>query len=71
MVLPLQEDCGILEWVNNTSTLRDCLSGIYAAEGITDRATWSRVKTMWDRHTARPCCELPEAFVALCSPAVV
>ncbi|CAD7704331.1 unnamed protein product, partial [Ostreobium quekettii] len=33
-VLPLTEDCGILEWINNLKSLRSITEGLYTAEGL-------------------------------------
>jgi serine/threonine-protein kinase ATR len=36
-VLPLNEECGILEWVENTHPLRGILRSIYDAKNLTVR----------------------------------
>ena len=33
-VLPLTEDCGILEWINHLNSLRSICEGLYSAEGL-------------------------------------
>lgn len=36
-VVPLNEDCGIIQWVNNTVAFRHALNKIYEADGITPK----------------------------------
>lgn len=33
-VLPMREDCGLIEWVNNTTTYRNVISSIHRGHGI-------------------------------------
>ncbi len=33
-VMPLNEECGMLEWVNNTVALRPILTRLYEARGV-------------------------------------
>lgn len=48
-VLPLTEDCGLVEWVPHTVGLRHCVQDVYAAEGLFDPSTTNgRIKTMYD-----------------------
>ena len=50
-VTPLTEDCGILEWVPKTGTLRSAVQGIYQQEGHFDpRRTNSVIDAMYKQH---------------------
>ncbi|BDA43155.1 Serine/threonine-protein kinase ATR at C-terminar half [Coccomyxa sp. Obi] len=54
-VVPLSEDCGFIEWVPQTVTLRNICNEVYAAEGITDmRSTLASVNTIHKNHIAAP-----------------
>ncbi len=46
-MVPLSEDCGFIEWVPQTVTLRNICNEVYAGEGITDmRSTLASVNTI-------------------------
>lgn len=48
-VVPLTEDCGIVQWVPHTVGLRHCIQDVYAAEGLFDpHTTNSGIKAMYD-----------------------
>lgn len=48
-VLPLTEDCGLVEWVPHTVGLRHCVQDVYAAEGLFSRETTNgKIKAMYD-----------------------
>ena len=48
-VLPLTEDCGLVEWVPHTVGLRHCVQDVYAAEGLFDPATTNAaIKALYD-----------------------
>ena len=50
-VTPLTEDCGILEWVPRTGTLRSAVQGIYQQEGFYDpRRTNTTIDGMYKQH---------------------
>jgi hypothetical protein len=49
-VTPLTEDCGILEWVPKTGTLRTAVQGIYEQEGHFDRKTNGVIDSMYKHH---------------------
>ena len=51
---PLQEDCGLVEWVNHTAPLRPALHKIYTAEGLTDKAMNAKIKALYDKHQVGP-----------------
>ena len=48
---PLTEDCGILEWVPKTGTLRTAVQGMYQQEGLFDpRKTNGTIDSMYKHH---------------------
>ncbi|CAL5040806.1 unnamed protein product [Urochloa decumbens] len=47
-VVPLTEDCGMIEWVPNTRGLRLILQDIYTAHGKFDRMKNSQIKKIYD-----------------------
>ena len=48
---PLTEDCGILEWVPKTGTLRSAVQGMYQQEGLFDpRRTNGTIDSMYKHH---------------------
>jgi hypothetical protein len=50
-VTPLTEDCGILEWVPKTGTLRSAVQGVYQQEGFFDpRRTNTTIDGMYKQH---------------------
>lgn len=51
-MIPLSEDCGFIEWVPETVTLRNCCTGVYEAEGLFDkRLTLAGVSKIWKGFT--------------------
>jgi hypothetical protein len=58
-VIPLSEDCGFIEWVPQTVTLRNCCTGVYEAEGLFDRRlTLAGVSKIWQSFTVSLCWKL-------------
>ena len=56
MVMPLTEDCGIVEWVPHTTGLRHCCEAAYTAEGFYDRkGTNSAIKKLYDHYPVPHC----------------
>ena len=49
-VTPLTEDCGILEWVPKTGTLRTAVQSIYEQEGYFDRKTNGTIDHLYKQH---------------------
>ena len=49
-VVPLTEDCGIIQWVNCTQGLRHCCSTTYTSLGLHHKHTLQQIKQMYDRH---------------------
>lgn len=45
---PLTEDCGLVEWVNDLSTLRHTVQAMLSAEGIYHKNTNSTIKKMYE-----------------------
>lgn len=53
-VAPLTEECGLVEWVPNTSTFRNCCQEVYSAEGLFDhKYTNPKIKHMYDKFPVR------------------
>ena len=53
-VVPLTEDCGIIEWVPNTNGFRHCCQDMYVADGLFDRKTTNKdIKETYDRWQGR------------------
>ena len=50
MVSPLTDDCGIIEWVRHTCSLRSVLDELYKAAGLDPKAWALKVQAMYDRH---------------------
>ena len=50
-VLPLNEECGILEWVNNTTGIRNILNDLYRAKNLYTRAR--DIKAVFDCKDAK------------------
>jgi len=51
-VVPLNEECGIIEWVNNTIGFRHILNSIYRAKNILTPV--SELKEIYERPTPSP-----------------
>mmetsp|Transcript_10928 Transcript_10928/g.67521 ORF Transcript_10928/g.67521 Transcript_10928/m.67521 type:complete len:2630 (+) Transcript_10928:210-8099(+) len=48
-VIPLTEECGLIEWVHNTTGLRHVCQDVYTREGLFDRRrTNPQIKKMYD-----------------------
>ena len=45
---PLTEDCGLVEWVNDLSTLRHTVQSMLIAEGLYHKSTNATIKKMYD-----------------------
>ena len=52
-VIPLSEDCGIIEWVPNTTGLRHVMQNLYVHEGIFGRHTHNDIKEIYERWKGR------------------
>lgn len=53
-VVPLSEDCGFIEWVPQTVTLRNVCTEVYAAEGLTDmKSTLASVHSTYKNFSVR------------------
>ena len=50
-MIPLSEDCGFIEWVPQTVTLRKVCEETYAAEGIFDKTSLATCKKILDNFT--------------------
>ena len=50
-VIPLSEDCGFIEWVPQTVTLRKVCEETYTAEGIFDKTSLATCKKILDNFT--------------------
>lgn len=49
-VLPLTEDCGILQWINNLTPFKGCCEEVYTAEGLYKRReSNAKIKYQYDR----------------------
>ena len=53
-VIPLTEDCGLIEWVPNTTGLRHVLQALYVQDGLYHKRTLVEVKEMHERLKSRP-----------------
>lgn len=54
MVMPLTEDCGIVEWVPHTTGLRHCCQAAYIAEGLyAGQKTNAAIKKVYDNYPVR------------------
>ena len=49
-VMPLTEDCGMIEWVENTRGFRHCCQDVYIQENLFDRKTNKGIKDVYDAH---------------------
>ena len=49
-VVPLTEDCGIIEWVPQTAGLRHCCTPTYTALHLFHKHTLGQIKQLYDRH---------------------
>ena len=58
-VIPLSEDCGFIEWVPQTVTLRKVCEETYAAEGIFDKTSLATCKKILDNFTVSCWCLKP------------
>ncbi len=53
-VAPLTEECGLVEWVFNTHTFRNCCQEVYMAEGLFDsKYTNPKIKHMYEKFPVR------------------
>jgi hypothetical protein len=52
-VTPLTEACGLIEWVNHTSGLRNCCQSAYRAAGKFDKSTNQIIKSKYDNFKVR------------------
>ena len=60
-MVPLTEDCGLIEWVPATVTLRSAATGTYEEQGRMDRRlTLASIKKTYDAFTVRA--RLPSPF---------
>ena len=53
-VIPLTEDCGLIEWVPNTTGLRHVIQALYVKDGLYHKRTLHDVKDMHERLKATP-----------------
>ena len=53
-VVPLTEDCGLIEWVPHTTGLRHVLQALYVRDGLYHKRTLAEVKEMHERLKATP-----------------
>ena len=63
-MIPLSEDCGFIEWVPQTVTLRKVCEETYAAEGIFDKTSLATCKKILDNFTVSARHEHDTAFSA-------
>ncbi|KAK9807336.1 hypothetical protein WJX73_002849 [Symbiochloris irregularis] len=50
-VTPLTEDCGLIEWVSHTGSLREALTSLYVAEGLFDpRTSHGQIRHIYEKH---------------------
>ena len=64
-VVPLSEDCGFIEWVPQTVTLRNVCTEVYVAEGLTDmKSTLASVHSTYKNFSVSPlaCSTLPNQY---------
>lgn len=53
-VAPLTEECGLVEWVFNTHTFRNCCQEVYMQEGLFDpKYTNPKIKHMYEKFPVR------------------
>jgi len=67
-VVPLNEECGLIEWVPNTTGLRPILNNLYAAEGIA--MTGVQVEQRMERSQIHSYAHLPAATREMGRPEV-
>mmetsp|Transcript_31909 Transcript_31909/g.75815 ORF Transcript_31909/g.75815 Transcript_31909/m.75815 type:complete len:304 (+) Transcript_31909:1273-2184(+) len=53
-VVPLTEDCGIVEWVNHTMGLRHCCAATYSALRMHNKQTLQAIKQVFDKYDKSP-----------------
>jgi hypothetical protein len=53
-VIPLTEDCGLIEWVPSTTGLRHVVQKLYVDDGVYHKRTLVEVKEMHERLKATP-----------------
>ena len=53
-VVPLTEDCGLIEWVPHTTGLRHVLQALYVRDGLYHKRTLAEVKETHERLKATP-----------------
>jgi serine/threonine-protein kinase ATR len=53
-VIPLTEDCGLIEWVPNTTGLRHVIQALYVRDGLYHKRTLIDVKEMHERLKSTP-----------------
>eukprot|EP00873_Tetraselmis_striata_P024237 jgi/Tetstr1/444501/TSEL_032380.t1 len=53
-VVPLTEDCGIIQWVNFTIGFRHCCQAAYAAPGKSLKAALQGCKSMYEKYEKAP-----------------
>lgn len=49
-VTPLTDDCGLVEWVNDLTTLRHTVQAMLSAEGIYHKTTNIAIKKLYDSY---------------------
>ena len=52
-VIPLTEDCGIIEWVPNTTGFRHIIQGLYADDGLYHKNSHTEVKELYEKCKGR------------------
>jgi serine/threonine-protein kinase ATR len=68
-VIPLTEDCGLIQWVNNTKGLRYCVQEAYTAEGMyNERLTNLQIKQRYDTFKGPRRSELLNTVLATMPP---
>eukprot|EP00193_Tetraselmis_chui_P016976 CAMPEP_0177771176 /NCGR_PEP_ID=MMETSP0491_2-20121128/11411_1 /TAXON_ID=63592 /ORGANISM="Tetraselmis chuii, Strain PLY429" /LENGTH=102 /DNA_ID=CAMNT_0019288625 /DNA_START=166 /DNA_END=471 /DNA_ORIENTATION=+ len=53
-VVPLTEDCGIIQWVNFTIGFRHCCQAAYAVPGKNPKAALQAAKALYERFEKAP-----------------
>ncbi|EIE22187.1 kinase-like protein [Coccomyxa subellipsoidea C-169] len=68
-VVPLSEDCGFIEWVPQTVTLRNVCTEVYAAEGLTDmKSTLASVHSTYKNFSGKRRSELLDKVLHVFPP---
>lgn len=63
-MVPLSEDCGFIEWVPQTVTLRNVCTEVYAADGLIDmKSTLASVHSTYKNFSVRPSVFLSAHFI--------